>query len=56
MIYICNECNKIFDDDNLKCTCDSTDIDELFTCVVCEGEYKWDDIDNNVCFNCLSGE
>jgi len=57
MKYVCNECNSFFDDDDLKCICGSTDIEELVECNSCHGEYRKSDIDENgICYNCLNKE
>jgi len=53
MKYICNSCNKCFDDDDNKCICGSEDISELIVCRSCEGEYRAEDLTwDGICYNC----
>ena len=52
MKYICNVCGNSFDDDELTCVYESKDISELSECIVCNGEYRVEDIENGICYNC----
>lgn len=55
MRYICNDCNKFYDDEDLECICGSKDLEELDTCNICEGEYRMSDLsEEGVCYNCYT--